>query len=180
MRQILLGLIITITSCCTSHSTKNISGKSLSGKIKMGRFENGYLTMKVPRDWKVIDAKDETQFLIISKTQKDFNPSIILLGFDKKVYKDEYGFATAKEYMKGLIENYRSKPDYQFISEQSNIVDGKEIMSGTFLLNEDIKGLTQTYYVTDIGDFYFGIVSTDKEKGFESEINEIINTIKFK
>ena len=180
MRQILVGLIITIASCCTSQPSKSILEKSLTGKIKMGRFENDYLTMKVPDDWKGKDANDETQFLVISKTQKDFTPSIILLGFDKKIYKDEYGFATAKDYMKGLIENYRNKPRYQFISEQSDLVDGKEIMSSTFLLDEDIKGVTQTYYVADIGDFYFGIVSTDKEKGSELEINGIINTIKFK
>lgn len=180
---LIITTLLTIYSCTsrTSEATTTLTKRKLTGTIEQGQFRNDYLTMTVIDGWTELIGNDTSQFLIIHKIEENFKPNIILLALDKRLYRDEFGFQTAEQYMISLTDNFKAKPDYELISSMDKVnVDSHVFHKSEFLLLKDDKEYRQCYYTTDIDDYYLGIVTTVDNKDLEPEIDKIVQSIKFR
>jgi hypothetical protein len=177
---LIFATLLTISSC-SSKTSKTLGERKLTGTIERGKFDNDYMSMKIIDRWTELTTTDESQFLIIHKVKENFKPNIIFLSLDKKQYKDIYGYQTVEQYMNGLIEHNKAKPDYKLISPLEKVsIDTHIFYVCKFLLLKGDKEYQQSFYTTDIEDYYLGLVATDDNRQLEPEVETTIKSIKFK
>jgi len=137
--------------------------------------------MKIIDGWTELAPRDESQFLIIHKIKEKFKPNIVLLSLDKKQYKEMYGYQTVEQYMNDLTEHNKSKPDYKLLSPLEKMSIDKHIFYVCkFVLLKGDKEYRQSFYTTDIDNYYLGLVATDDNRELEPEVETTIKSIKFK
>ena len=181
LRTILIITTLLTIYSCTSRTTAALTKRKLTGTIKQGKFTNDYLTMTVIDGWTKLEGNDTTQFCIIQKVEESFKPNIILLALDKRLYRENYGFQTAEQYMISLTDNFKSKQDYKLASSMDKVeVDSHAFYKSEFLVLKGDRKYRQCYYATDIDDYYLGIVTTADNDDLEPEIEKTVQSIKFR
>ena len=176
---LLTTILLAGSVCLVSCSVNETAQSDLEGTIVNDQFKSKVLTVDITDGWTQGTDSTEGQFLMLSKYDSVWEGTISFLGFkkslgDKMFYSKE---DVSRKILEGVkADNEQLQPVYE---NKSLTIDEVDFLVSKFTFNSGSKAFQMIYYVAETKDFFLSFVFMDDTLNGETEINKVIESIKF-